>query len=53
MRQGMHEILHTGSQTLNALTLKLGRQLAKFILYSEREKSSRPDYQPREEGLYK
>jgi transposase-like protein len=53
MRQGMHEILQTGSQALNAVTLELGRQLAEFILYAEREEFAGPDYQPRKEGLYK
>jgi putative transposase len=53
MRQGMHEILQTGSQALNALTLELGRQLAEFILYSEREELAGPDDQPRQAGLYK
>jgi putative transposase len=53
MRQRMHEILQTGSQALNQLTLELGRELAEFILYSEREERAGPDYQPRREGLYK
>jgi putative transposase len=53
MRQGMHQILQTGSQALNAVTLELGRQLAEFILYAEREELAGPDYQPRKEGLYK
>ena len=53
MRQGMHAILQTGSQALNAVTLELGRQLAEFILYSEREELAGPDYQPRKAGLYK
>jgi transposase-like protein len=53
MRQGMHEILQSGSQALNAVTLELGRQLAEFILYAEREALAGPDYQPCKEGLYK
>lgn len=53
MRQRMHEILQTGSQALNEVTLELGRQLAEFILYSEREERAGPDYQPSQEGLYK
>lgn len=53
MRQRMHDILQTGSQALNQLTLELGRELAEFILYSEREERAGPDYQPRREGLYK
>jgi transposase-like protein len=52
-RQQMHDILRTGSQALNAVSLELGRQLAEFILYSEREELAGPDYQPRKEGLYK
>jgi transposase-like protein len=53
MRQGMHDILQTGSQALNEVSLELGRQLAEFILYAEREERAGPDYQPRSEGLYK
>jgi transposase-like protein len=53
MRQRMHGLLQTGSQALNELTLELGRELAEFILYSEREERAGPDYQPRREGLYK
>ena len=53
MRQRMHDILQTGSQALNEVTLELGRQLAEFILYSEREELAGPDYQPCQEGLYK
>jgi len=53
MPQQMHELLQSGSQALNELTLELGRQLAEFILYSEREERAGPDYQPRKEGLYK
>ena len=53
MRQRMHDILQTGSQALNQVTLELGRELAEFILYSEREERAGPDYQPRREGLYK
>jgi hypothetical protein len=52
MRRGMHQILQTGSQALNAVTLELGRQLAEFILYADREELAGPDYQPRKEGLY-
>jgi transposase-like protein len=52
-RQLMHEILQNGSQALNELSLDLGRQLAEFILYAEREERAGPDYQPRKEGLYK
>jgi putative transposase len=52
-RQRMHEILQTGSQALNAVTVELGRELAEFILYAEREERAGPDYQPRREGLYK
>jgi putative transposase len=53
MRQQMHEIVQSGTRALNELTLELGRQLAEFILYSEREERAGPDYQPRKEGLYK
>jgi transposase-like protein len=53
MRQRMHDIVQTGSQALNQLTLELGRDLAQFILYAEREERAGPDYQPRREGLYK
>jgi hypothetical protein len=53
MRQQMHHILQTGSQALNEVTLELGRQLAQFILYAEREERAGPDSQPRREGLYK
>lgn len=53
MRQGMHEIVQRGSQALNEVALELGRQLAEFILYAEREELAGPDYQPRKEGLYK
>lgn len=52
-RQQMHEILQNGSQAVNELSLELGRQLAEFILYAEREERAGPDYQPRKEGLYK
>lgn len=31
----------------------MGRELAEFILYAEREERAGPDYQPRREGLYK
>ena len=53
MRQRMHDIVQTGSQALNEVTLEMGRQLAEFILYAEREERAGPDYQPRKEGLYK
>lgn len=53
MRQRMHDILQTGSQALSAVTLELGRELAEFILYAEREERTGPDYQPRQEGFYK
>ena len=53
MRQRMHDILQTGSQALNGLTLELGRKLAEFILYAEREERAGPDHQPSKEGLYK
>jgi transposase-like protein len=49
----MHEILQHGSRALNEVSLELGRQLAEFILYAEREERAGPDYQPRKEGLYK
>jgi len=49
----MHDILQSGSQALNELTLEIGRQVAEFILYAEREELSGPDYQPSEEGLKK
>ena len=52
-RQQMHEIIQSGTQALNQLSLNLGQQLAEFILYSEREELAGPDYQPRREGLYK
>jgi transposase-like protein len=52
-RQTMHEILQTGAQALNELSLELGRQLAQFILYAEREELSGPDYQPSQKGLQK
>jgi transposase-like protein len=52
-RQQMHEIIQSGTQALNELSLNLGQQLAEFILYSEREELAGPDYQPRREGLYK
>jgi putative transposase len=53
MRQRMHDILQSGSQALNQVTLELGRELAEFLLYAEREERAGPDYQPRKEGLYK
>ncbi|HWT79595.1 MAG TPA: transposase, partial [Candidatus Methylomirabilis sp.] len=49
----MHDILRSGSQALNQVTLELGRELAEFILYAEREEQAGPDYQPRRKGLYK
>jgi len=52
-RQQMHQILQNGSQALKEVSLELGRQLAEFILYAEREERAGPDYQPRKEGLYK
>jgi transposase-like protein len=53
MRQRMHDLLETGSRALNEVTLELGRELAQFILYAEREERAGPDYQPRQQGLYK
>ena len=52
-RQTMHEILQSGSQALNELTQELGRQVAQFILYAEREELAGPDYYPSQEGLKK
>jgi len=52
-RQQVHEIIQNGAQALHEATLNLGRQLAEFILYSEREERAGPDCQPRKEGLYK
>lgn len=52
-RQRMHDILQSGTRALNQVTLELGRQVAEFILYSEREELAGPDYQPRKAGLYK
>jgi len=52
-RQQVHEIIQNGTQALNEVSLDLGRQLAEFILYSEREERAGPDYQPRRQGLYK
>jgi transposase-like protein len=52
-RQQMHQIMQSGTRALNEVTLELGRQLAEFILYSEREELAGPDYRPRKEGLYK
>src|SRR5207245_6280061 len=52
-RQQMHEIIQSGTRALNQVSLELGRQLAEFILYSEREQLAGPDYQPCKEGLYK
>jgi putative transposase len=52
-RQQMHEIVQKGSRALNEVSLALGRQLAEFILYAEREERAGPDYQPRKDGLYK
>ena len=51
-RQQMHEIIQNGTRALNQVSLDLGRQLAEYILYSEREELAGPDYQPRKEGLY-
>jgi putative transposase len=53
MRQRMHELVQAGSQALGEVTLELGRELAEFILYAEREERAGPDYQPSKEGLYK
>jgi hypothetical protein len=39
MRQRMHDILQTGSQALNGLTLELGRELAQFIRCAEETRS--------------
>jgi transposase-like protein len=52
-RQQMHEILQKGIEALNAISLELGRQMAEFILYAEREELAGPDYQPSKQGLYK
>jgi len=52
-RQQMHEIIQAGTSALNAITQELGRQVAEFILYAEREELAGPDYQPRKEDLYK
>ncbi len=52
-RQTMRDILLTGSQALNELSLELGRQVAQFIVFSEREELAGPDYHPSQEGLYK
>jgi putative transposase len=52
-RQQVHEIIQKGTRALNEVSLDLGRQLAEFILYSEREERAGPDYQPRKQGLYK
>ena len=52
-RQQVHEIIQNGTRALNEVSLDLGRQLAEFILYSEREERAGPDYQPRKQGLYK
>lgn len=52
-RQQVHEIIQGGTRALNKLTLDLGRQLAEFILYAEREECAGPDYQPSKRGLYK
>lgn len=53
VRQQVHEIIQAGTSALNAITQELGRDLAQFILYAEREELAGPDYQPRKEGLYK
>lgn len=52
-RQRMHEIVQSGSQALNAVMLEMGRELAEFVLYSEREELAGPDYKPSKEGLNK
>lgn len=52
-RQQVHEIIQNGTRALNEVSLELGRQLAEFILYSEREERAGPDYQPRRQGMYK
>jgi len=52
-RQTMHDILQSGSQALNEVTHELGRQVAQFILYAEREELAGPDYYPSEDGLHK
>ena len=52
-RQTMRDILPTGSQALNELSLELGRQVARFIVFSEREEVAGPDDHPSQEGLYK
>jgi transposase-like protein len=52
-RQRIYDIVQTGSRALNQVTLELGRELAEFILYAEREEAAGPDYQPRREGLHK
>jgi putative transposase len=53
MRQQMHDIIQTGTRALNEVSLELGRQLAEYILYAEREQLAGPDYKPSKEGLYK
>jgi putative transposase len=53
MRQQLYEIVQSGRQSLDALVFDLGRHLAEFILYSEREELAGPDYQPSHKGLYK
>jgi putative transposase len=53
MRQMMHDLFQNGSQALNTMALDLGRQMAEFILYAEREERAGPDYHPSKEGLYK
>ena len=45
MRQQLYEIVQSGRQSLDALVFDLGRHLAEFILYSEREELAGPDYQ--------
>ena len=52
-RQQLYEIVQSGKQSLDALVFDLGRHLAEFILYSEREELAGPDYQPSHKGLYK
>lgn len=53
VRQQVHDIIQGGTRALNELSLELGRQLAEFILYAEREELAGPDCQPRKQGLYK
>jgi len=50
-RQQVHEIIPKGGRALDEVTWELGRQVAEFIFYAEREELAGPDYQPRREGL--